>query len=184
MTDLELLKELKNGNQTCLKYLYGFLPDVRRFIVQNSGDEDDAKDLLQDAIIVFYKNVMNDQYQSRNLKGYILTVVKHQWFDRLDKLKRQKNKLPELMVEEAQEDSEFELAKSSMSLSEYMRQALDKLGDPCRALIRATVFLKIRMEQIAADFGYADAHSARQQKLKCLKRLRLSTSYEDIINLA
>ncbi|MBS1521825.1 MAG: sigma-70 family RNA polymerase sigma factor [Bacteroidetes bacterium] len=185
MTETQIIEELKKGNENYLKYLYSFLPDVRRFTRQNNGDEEDAKDLLQDAIISFYENLRCGKYSQNNLKGYLLTICRNKWFDKLDKLKRQANKIKDIISinEEAEEDRQFEFRMQQRSLSEYLQDALNKLGEPCKTLIEATVYLKIRMEQVAQDYGYADAHSARQQKLRCLKRLKGFTSYEHIINL-
>ncbi|HTD40110.1 MAG TPA: sigma-70 family RNA polymerase sigma factor [Mucilaginibacter sp.] len=185
MTESQIIDELKKGNENYLKYLYSFLPDVRRFTRQNNGDEEDAKDLLQDAIITFYDNLRSGKYLQSNLKGYLLTICRNKWLDKLDKLKRQANKIKDIISgqEEAEEDRQFEFRIHRTSLSEYLQEGLNKLGEPCKTLIEATVYLKLRMEQVAQDYGYADAHSARQQKLRCLKRLKGFISYEQIINL-
>lgn len=183
MTDLQLIEALKKGDESCFKYLYDYLPDVKRFIRQNSGNEDDAKDLLQEAAITFYINLKNGKYTHTNLKGYILTIVRNQWFDRLDKQKRERTKRSQINKEEVQEAIQFEINKPRRALGQYLQDALDKIGEPCKALIVATVYVKTKMDQVATQFGLANAKSARQQKLRCLNRLRSLTSYTEIIDL-
>src|ERR1700743_768330 len=156
MTDLQLIEALKKGNESCLKYLYSYLPDVKRFITQNSGDEDDAKDLLQEAIIAFYNNLRDGKYQHTSLKGYILIIVRNKWYDRLEKVKRQRSKHTEIAVDEDTEDNviPFEIRKPTVSLGEYLQDALNRLGDPCKSIIRATVYLKKKMDWLSRYFVF------------------------------
>jgi RNA polymerase sigma factor (sigma-70 family) len=182
VTENEIVLQLKNGNDSYLQYLYAYLPEVRRYMLNNNGDEDDAKDSLQEAIIVLYKNIQAGKYNHTNLKGYIMTIVKNQWLDLLKKRKTQQDKL--FVEEEAEEPQVIEIGKPKISLRQYLQDAINKLGDPCKSILIATIFFKKRMEQIAADFGYADAHSVRQQKLRCLKRLRGLVDPAFLINLS
>lgn len=41
-------------------------------------------------------------------------------------------------------------------------------------------YRKTPMSQIANHFGYANEHTARQQKYKCLQRLKKDTPYHEI----
>ncbi len=169
MTEAQLIEGLKNGDEACFKYLYKYyIPDVKRYILKNSGDEDNAKDMFQEAVIALLGNLRSGKYaHQNNLKGYFLRIVRNKWLDRIDR--GEADDTP-LINEPVGEDKPFEFP--GLTLGKYLKQALQKLGDPCKSLIIATVVLKKRMERAALDFGYADAHSARQQKLRCLKKLR------------
>jgi len=49
---------------------------------------------------------------------------------------------------------------------------LEKMGDPCKALLESFYFNQLSWEAIAEKFGYSNAASARNQKYKCLERIR------------
>jgi hypothetical protein len=46
------------------------------------------------------------------------------------------------------------------------------LGEPCRSLIDAFYLQKKSMTDIASFFGYTNADNAKNQKYKCLMRLK------------
>ena len=53
-----------------------------------------------------------------------------------------------------------------------MERALNSLGEPCKSLIEAYYIHKKGMTDIAAQFGYTNADNAKNQKYKCLMRLK------------
>jgi RNA polymerase sigma factor (sigma-70 family) len=185
MTDKEIISQLIAGNEACLKYLYRHLSMVKSWVRKNNGNDDDALDLFQEAIIVFYKNLMSGKYEHKSkISTYLFEISKRQWLNQLDRKVREQVMIKEpKSTFEAYESIGFEIHVSENALTDYLEKALTKLGSPCKSLIESAIFFKMRMEQIAKTFGYADAHSARQQKLQCLKRLRTFISYETVLLL-
>ena len=53
-----------------------------------------------------------------------------------------------------------------------MEKAIASLGEPCKSLIEAFYIQKRNMQDIANQFGYTNADNAKNQKYKCLQRLR------------
>jgi hypothetical protein len=53
-----------------------------------------------------------------------------------------------------------------------MERALNSLGEPCKSLIEAYYIHKKGMTDIAVQFGYTNADNAKNQKYKCLVRLK------------
>lgn len=56
-------------------------------------------------------------------------------------------------------------------LSELISQGIEGLEERCRALLTAFYFERKSMTEIAQAYGYASAHSATEQKSRCMKRL-------------
>ncbi len=182
MTDQEIIKQLKKGNESCLKYLYRHINMVKSLILKNNGSEDDALDIFQEAIIVFYKNVMSGEYELKGkISSYLYEVSRRLWLNQLNRRKKYENPNSDAnLIEQVDEINE---KTESKALQEYIRNALEKLGEPCKSLLEAAVFLSMKMEDIAERFNYSGARSASQQKLRCLKKLREGISYDDIIGL-
>jgi DNA-directed RNA polymerase specialized sigma24 family protein len=53
-----------------------------------------------------------------------------------------------------------------------MEKAVSNLGEPCKSLIEAFYIQKKSMQDIASQFGYTNADNAKNQKYKCLMRLK------------
>jgi hypothetical protein len=49
---------------------------------------------------------------------------------------------------------------------------MSSLGEPCKSLLEAYYLQKKSMLEIAGDFGYTNADNAKNQKYKCLMRLK------------
>ena len=55
---------------------------------------------------------------------------------------------------------------------ELMERALQHLGEPCKELLEDYYIRKKNMSEIAKEFGYTNAENAKNQKYKCLMRLK------------
>lgn len=55
---------------------------------------------------------------------------------------------------------------------QLMEKAINNLGEPCKSLIEAYYIHKKNMQLIADEFGYTNADNAKNQKYKCLMRLK------------
>ena len=53
-----------------------------------------------------------------------------------------------------------------------MEKAMSNLGEPCKSLLEAYYLQKKSMSEIAGSFGYTNADNAKNQKYKCLMRLK------------
>ncbi|QLG45072.1 RNA polymerase sigma factor [Costertonia aggregata] len=182
MTDQEIIHQLKKGNEACLKHLYQHLGMIKSLVSKNSGNEDDALDIFQEAVIVFYKKVMSGDFELRGkISSYLYEVSRRLWLNQLNRRKR--HEVPSDMSfspNRADEDGE---RQNPIALQKYVENALEKLGEPCKSLLESAIFLGTKMEEIAKKFNYSGARSASQQKLRCLKKLRGHISYDDIIAL-
>ena len=83
--DEELLASLKKGDERALGMLYKLhFPMILHFIVSNSGTEQEAKDIYQEAIIILYENIQRDDFElTCKIKTYIYSVCRRQWLKKL-----------------------------------------------------------------------------------------------------
>jgi len=57
-TDEEFVAAIRRSDDRALAQLYRLhLPMVTHFVLQNSGSEDEAKDVYQEGVMVFYEKV-------------------------------------------------------------------------------------------------------------------------------
>jgi hypothetical protein len=53
-----------------------------------------------------------------------------------------------------------------------MDRAMGSLGEPCKSLLEGYYIQKKDMQQLAEMFGYTNSDNAKNQKYKCLMRLK------------
>ena len=65
-----------------------------------------------------------------------------------------------------------EYYKEEPDVYQQVSNAINSLGDPCKELLELYYFGNFSWKKIASHLGYASAASARNQKYKCLERIR------------
>lgn len=145
---------------------------IQYFVINNNGTEDDARDIFQEAMMVFYEKAKSPDFElTCQIKTYLYSVARRLWLKKLQYSRRIETQVENfdniVPVEEDLEDHD-KLAKQYM----IMRTAMGKIGEPCKSLIEAFYVHHKNMQEIASFFGYTNADNAKNQKYKCLVRLK------------
>lgn len=177
-TDEALLKGLADGGNEALSQLYRrYFPMVLHLVTTNSGSEDDAKDIYQEALIVLYEKVRTGSLELQcQLKTYLYSVARRLWLKQLTQRGRYMVRDAETpaLNEAAVDDINDDLAdhEERDRQFELMADALNRLGEPCRTLLEDFYIGHLSMQDITEKFGYTNADNAKTQKYKCLMRLK------------
>ena len=169
----DLLKGLAQGDKQTIEIIYkDHYNLIQSLILNNNGTADDAKDIFQEAMIVLYEKVRSGSFELNcQLKTYLYSVSKRLWLKKLSTNNRFVSTGVELEqtfpVEEEVEAHERRDAEFDM-----MEKAIATLGEPCKSLLEAYYLKKQNMQVIAEAFGYTNADNAKNQKYKCLVRLK------------
>lgn len=168
-----LLKGLAVNDRRSVETIYKmFYNMVQTLIINNNGSADDARDIFQETVIVLFEKAKSGSFELNcQLKTYVYSVSRRLW---LKKLQQQQKYIPNLIGLDETVPVEEEVDNHSLRNSEFqmMEKALLHLGEPCRSLIEAFYLQKKSMTDIASHFGYTNADNAKNQKYKCLMRLR------------
>ena len=168
-----LLQGLARSDKKAIEIIYRENYNmVRSLVINNSGSTDDAKDIFQEAMIVLYEKVRSGTFELNCLiKTYVYSVSRRLWLKRLQQMNRYvpaiENLQDGVQVEEDVEENE---RINSEFLA--MEKAIGSLGEPCKSLLEAYYLEKKSMHEIAQFFGYTNAENAKNQKYKCLVRLK------------
>ncbi|WBA41359.1 RNA polymerase sigma factor [Hymenobacter canadensis] len=183
-TDDEFVAAIRHGDDRALAQLYRLhLPMVSHYVLQNSGTEDDARDVYQEGVMVFYEKVRDNSLElSCQIKTYLYAVCRRLWLKRLAEKTRFGTRLDdhEPFLETGAE-ADLEEAEERDRRFATMNEAMERLGEPCRSLLEGFYLLDKSMQQLTADFGYTNADNAKNQKYKCLVRLKklFFTQYQE-----
>lgn len=172
-SDKEIISSIKEGkNQLALNSLYKrTLPKVKTLIRKMNGNEQDALDIFQEAIIIFYREVKLDKMKEEtNIDGFIYTVSRNLFLNKL----RSSNRMDSFDYSEAAyftEDPAIERHLEMKDSENEIMSLLDNLGDVCKKLLKAIVFDELDYKEVAAKLGLASGDVAKTQKNRCKKKL-------------
>ncbi|MFI5155794.1 MAG: RNA polymerase sigma factor [Chitinophagales bacterium] len=168
-----LLKGMANNQREAIESIYSqHFQMVQTLVLNNSGTTEDAKDIFQEAIIVLYEKTRTGTFVLNCLiKTYVYSVSRRLW---LKRLQQQQKFTPETngVEEMIAVDEDMEAHEQRNADYQLMEKAMAGLGEPCKSLLESYYLQKKSMVEIATDFGYTNADNAKNQKYKCLMRLK------------
>jgi len=154
-------------------------PSVARYISKMGGSFDEAKDIFQDALVIYYeKSAASVVSIKTNEKAYLLGISKHLW------LRRFKEHVLNSSLDGI--DITFNIDDDQPSESKLMH-FLERAGKKCMELLRSFYYDQLPLADAAKLFGFSGVRSATVQKYKCLEKARetikeKSLTYEDFLN--
>jgi RNA polymerase sigma factor (sigma-70 family) len=147
---------------------------IQTLIVNNNGTYDDARDIFQEAMIILYEKAKSNDFVLMSKIGtYLYSVCRRLWLKRLQHQARYYvHSLNESVEEMVPVEEDIELMERKNVEFSIMERALSSLGEPCKSLLEAYYLQKKDMLAITEMFGYTNAYNAKNQKYKCLLRLK------------
>ncbi len=174
MSDNQIIAQIRSGGQTELGMIYEKYRDefIHWIIKEFHCSTDDSKDIYQLTILIFYDNVKSGKLEHlmSSVKTYLFGIGKNLARENIRKGKRntpinQEKWLKEYLIDEPDQpldENLFIIAKN----------VLANLGQPCQQLVKLFYYEKKSMEEISVMLNYKNADTAKNQKCKCMARLR------------
>ncbi|GGG34481.1 sigma-70 family RNA polymerase sigma factor [Bizionia arctica] len=170
--DQKYIDGLVHNNAFIIQTIYDkFGPKVINYIKQNSGDEANAKDIIQETIITIYH-----QATEKGLKltcpfdAYFFLLCKRKWLNQIKKTGNKEVTINEEVL--SKDDDAQELAFETTLFEEQhslFKDMFQDLGQACKDLLTATFKIK-SMEEVAKSLNVTYAY-ARKKKSLCIGKL-------------
>ncbi len=171
-SDLHIVESLLSGNDDkVISSLYqDVFPSVKNYIVSNSGNDEEAHDLFQDAMVLLYNHVRKGEFSEKyKIRGFLYTVSRNLWINRTKKLNRNTS-LENLnnveLVSENVLDNIVSEEKRTLVLKIF-----ESLDSKCMEILKCSMFLKMSMEDIVSKMGLSSVNAAKTQNYRCKKIL-------------
>lgn len=186
-TDEEIVQFILIGNQArekALKYLYQdeyIRKTVFQYVQRTSGNDDHAREVLQEAIITLDMAIGKNKFKSEsNLRTYIVGIAKNKWREQLRK--QSKFSFTDDMETVLKDEAEYMISDMEMDENlakeqqkkELMHALIDQLGEHCKEIL-GYYMQGVRMSKIAEHKGYVGANAEQQAKNashRCREQLR------------
>lgn len=164
MKDSEVLEKISRGDEKALDYLYRkYYRMMTGIIIKNNGSEHEAKDVFQDALIVFWQNVTSGKLVlTSKISTYIYSICLNLWRKELDRKSR--------LSHEEKEEVEY-IDDEQKERAKIIHQCISGLGEICKKLLTYYYFDDMSMQDITEKLGFANTDTTKTRKYKCKKKL-------------
>ncbi len=167
LSGAEILTILTDNNSLQKIYNKAYYP-IEKFVVKNSGNSHDAKDLFQESMIILFKKANDSSFRLTSaIETFIYAIAKRKW---LYNLKLNNKNVPLLEVfGDAEGNNIEELLIKDEKIKLYLRY-FDKLSEGCKAILKL-FFNRYSMVEIAEELDFASEGYARKRKHACQNKL-------------
>lgn len=139
---------------------------IKRYVIQNSGTEDDAKDVFQEALTIVYLNVVNGKFKGESsVSTYFFSIVKNLWLLKLRKT-RSKSFLAFGTV------GDRETSTPTVEVNHHiLSNAINELDENCRKILVSFYYEQRSMAELMKIFDLGSEQAAKNKKHHCLIKL-------------
>jgi len=164
LSDEDILKRIRQGDESALDYLYKKnFKMMTKLVMNNNGNEDEAKDIFQEGLIVFWqKAISGNLVLTSKISTFIYSICQNLWRKELERKSRLSNE---------EKDSAVIEDSDRLERIKIVNDCINQLGDTCRKILTYYYFENLSMHDIAEKLGFANADTAKTKKYKCKKEL-------------
>ncbi|MBL7873685.1 MAG: sigma-70 family RNA polymerase sigma factor [Cyclobacteriaceae bacterium] len=164
MDEKEIFERIQKGDEKALEFIYKkYYRMMTKLVITNSGTEEEALDVYQDALVVFWQKARSGNLvMTAKISTYIYSVCQNLWRKELDRKKRLSNE---------EKDSPQVMDMDGPEREKIMAKCLNQLGETCRKVLMYYYFDEMSMQEIAEKLGFANTDTAKTKKYKCKQKL-------------
>lgn len=186
MRTTPIMEKQEEAREQRLMSLYqDAFPLVARYISRMGGSFEEAKDLFQDALLIYCEKIQRGEVVLKYTeKSYLFGIARYLWNKRYHENNHQ------VPLDQFGADFDERLNLSDPGYEEISAPRLLRLlqtaGQKCMELLSAFYYERMDMKEMAERFGFSSPRSATVQKFKCLEKVKetvkeKSLKYEDIL---
>jgi RNA polymerase sigma factor (sigma-70 family) len=172
-TDQEIIKaivEEEGSEDRVLSYLYKeSLPEIKKYIMNNSGSMEDAKDIFQEAVIRCYNAIKLGKFKGNStLKTFLFGISKNLWMNSQRNKNRKAMELDHVVLADTIDLEENLISKEK---TEAVNSLLKMIGERCEKLLRYSVYENMPMKEIAEKMQFPNENVAKTNNYRCKQKL-------------
>ncbi len=170
--DQMYIEGLAENNSAIIQSIYKkFVPKVVSYIRNNSGDDDQAQDVVQEIMILLFNQAKAKKLQlSCPFDAYFFLLCKRKWLNELKKASNKGVTIDEDFLSSNEPTADLVSQTEAFDEKQQLFDAMfQKLGDKCQELLKLSFTIK-SMEEVAeklqVTYGYV-----RKKKSLCTGQL-------------
>lgn len=165
-----IIDGIRKQDKDILKAIYyNYFPTIKRFVMDNSGDEQDAKDVFQEGLIIIYRKTKEENFNiTSKFKTYIYAICRFIWIKELSVTKENSEKMSNYLDYENIPDINLDEYKKQRQYELYQKH-FKRLGKNCQKILKL-FFKNVPLKEIARKEGTSQEF-IRKKKFKCKEQL-------------
>ena len=187
-SNIELLNGIRRNDTIVLQFIYkNFYSNINFFIKKNNGDEEDANDIFQEAIIIIYRKLKaNELVLDCSFDTYLYSICRFLWLKILEK-----RKIEKVNIKDNHEvnyeifDESLEIIADLNDRHRLYQKHFAGLGKDCQKILQL-YFDKVPLQNIADIMGYKSEKYAKKRKYSCkeylIKSIKQDLQYKNILS--
>ncbi len=181
-----MLEGLRTSNNEVLSFIYRqYYPEIRFFVIKNSGSDEDAQDVFQESIIIIYKKLRDDVLKlSCSFKTYLYSVCRIVWLKQLEKRKTKTDSLSYNQAFVDLQEGIGEMAEEQERFKLYQKH-FQTLHEDCQMILKL-FFEKKSHKEIASKMNITSENYLKKRKYQCkeilVKRIQNDPDFKRIKN--
>ncbi|MBX9852607.1 MAG: sigma-70 family RNA polymerase sigma factor [Cytophagaceae bacterium] len=174
MKDEEIILLIRTGKATkAFEVIYKNFPMMKKMIISSGGTSEDAKDIFQESIMIFYRMTGKPDFTlNASISTLLYSICRKLWLKKVRDQVSRESKLSEETHSELKEESVDEEWIEDSEKIKMAENVLLQLGEPCRTLLEKFYYEKFSMKEISQSMGYSNEKTAKAQKYKCIERAK------------
>lgn len=173
LEEKDIISYIKKGDKrVAVENLYKlYSQKIQKYIRSKGANKEDAEDIFQEALLVFYKKAIEEPIDNDfNVGGFLMSIAQNKWYTQL----RRK----EMMTRHHQEILHIEEKVSKQYVYDYskerenvMTQILSVVGENCHKLLSLVLYENLSLKEVAKQMGYSSEDVAKMTHHRCKKKL-------------
>lgn len=163
----KLLDSCIHADSKTILFLYKtHLPGVIRYVCNNGGTVEDARDVFQEALMALYKQIKSGEFHlTASLKTYTFSICRYQWLKSIRKNRKIERIDKDIEITDLSPDIIHKLEKAERFL--LLKSHLSKMSPSNQRLLNL-YFQKFSTEEIADKMGLSMKY-VKKKKYVCKK---------------
>lgn len=187
--DREIIEGLRQGNDDVLNFLYeNYYGAVRGLVLKSYGNEEQARDIFQEVIIVIYNKLQDSNFKiTSSFFTFFYAVIKNTWlnFRKLNKINplgNAKDYNDEMGL--SGDFDEVELLTTRALRSNLFYTYFKQLTEGCQRILQFSM-ADYSADEIAIELDLKSGSYVRKRKSECLKtlieKMRKDTVFKELL---
>lgn len=160
--------------EAALKQLYNLnYPWLENYIRQNSGTEEDARDIFQEGLIAAWINLKEGRFsgQTDAFSAYLRQICKYKWISQIRSAARKRMQYTEDVSVFEQAAEHTAVTEDQLLEGQLLKSSFAALGEKCRTVLGQFYYQRKSLAEIAAAQGNTE-ESIKTIKYRCMMQLR------------
>jgi RNA polymerase sigma factor (sigma-70 family) len=181
-SDAELLNGIISSDKRILKEIYTlYFPRIRKYVLLNSGADEDVRDLFQDTLLVLFQKARGGDFRlTCSLGTYLYSVSRFLWLKELSR-----RKFTHCHVEELENyvdpDTDIVAISEMNERLLYYRKCFEKLSTGCRKVL--SLFAEgYSITRITEMLGFKSEQHTKNRRYRC--KLMLIRTIRSVYNFS